>query len=179
MITLLSQFSLFADYNRLMNQRQYAACAQLSDSERDAERGAFFGSISGTLNHLLVGDILWLQRFATHPSSSVALAEVSELARPESLGAMLFQDFAELRQQREWLDQVFIDWIDNLDDVALQDDIRYRNMAGKEFCKPYAYLINTLFLHQVHHRGQITTLLSQAGIDFGDTDLVEIIPETA
>jgi uncharacterized damage-inducible protein DinB len=178
MITLHSQFSLFADYNRLMNERQYAACAQLSDSKRDAERGAFFGSISGTLNHLLVGDILRLQRFATHPSRSAALAGVSELPRPESLDTILFQDFIMLRQRREWLDQVFIDWIDALDDAALQDDIRYRNMAGEEFRKPYGYLINTLFLHQVHHRGQITTLLSQAGIDFGDTDLIEIIPES-
>jgi len=59
----------------------------------------------------------------------------------------------------------------------MDECIFYLNMAGNAFSKPFLSLINHLFLHQVHHRGQVTTLLSQFGVDFGDTDLIEIIGE--
>ena len=54
---------LMARYNRWMNERLYALCAGLDDDERKRDRGAFFGSIHGTLNHLLWGDRMWLGRF--------------------------------------------------------------------------------------------------------------------
>jgi uncharacterized damage-inducible protein DinB len=172
---LLEQFKLFAVYNRLMNERLYAASGELPDAELRRDRGAFFKSVLGTLNHIMVGDIVWLQRFAGHPGSAQVLAYVSGLPRPAALSTILFDDLARLGEERARLDRLIIDWIDALSAAALEDDLTYANMSGKVYTQCYAGLISHLFLHQVHHRGQATTLLSQSGVDFGDTDLIEIL----
>lgn len=171
------QLILFAEYNQLMNQRQYAAAAKLSKTDLCEDKGAFFKSVIGTLNHILVGDIVWLKRFAVHPSSSKVLSYISELEKPKSLGEILFRDLGELGAEREKVDEIIIKWIEQLSDKDINGCISYTNMAGKSFSKPLLSLINHLFLHQVHHRGQITTLLSQCDVDFGETDLIEIINE--
>src|SRR6188768_3915002 len=83
----------YAHYNRLANERLYEACARLSDEERRRDLGAFFGSVHGTLNHLLLGDRIWMTRFegGSHPSTN--------------LGAILFDRFADLREARRQMDQ--------------------------------------------------------------------------
>jgi uncharacterized damage-inducible protein DinB len=76
MVGMKEQFQLFAEYNRLMNARLYDAASQLSDSDLRKDRGAFFRSVIGTLNHILVGDIIWLKRFSKHPASEAALGHI-------------------------------------------------------------------------------------------------------
>ncbi len=160
-----------------MNQRLFDSAAQLSNEELKKDRLAFFKSVLGTLNHIMVGDIIWLKRFAEHSSSKSALSYVSKLDKPDSLDAMLFNDIESLKKEREIIDEVIVQWVKNLTEADISDYISYENMAGKPFKKQFSSLISHLFLHQVHHRGQATTLLSQSGIDFGDTDLIEIIDE--
>jgi uncharacterized damage-inducible protein DinB len=160
-----------------MNRRQYSAAAEISEAELWEDRGAFFKSVIETLNHILVGDILWLKRFAAHPSSSEALSYVNELEKPKTLDTILFKSLEELNSEREKIDRTIIVWSRKLVDNDLTDCISYTNVAGKSFSKPFVSLINHLFLHQTHHRGQVTTLLSQFGVDFGETDLIEIIDE--
>ena len=174
---LTNQLVLLAKYNQLMNQRQYAAAAQLSEADLYEDKGAFFKSIFGTLNHILVGDIIWLRRFSEHPSSKKALSYIRALEKPESLDERLFADLGELNAERETVDEVIVQWVKKLSANDLGECISYSNMAGQSFSKPFLGLVNHLFLHQVHHRGQVTTLLSQCGIDFGETDLIEIIGE--
>ncbi|MEN8251048.1 MAG: DinB family protein [Bacteroidota bacterium] len=173
----INQFILLAEYNLLMNQRQYAAAANLSKTDLCEDKGAFFKSVLGTLNHVMVGDIVWLKRFAGHPSSRESLSYICELEKPRSLDATLFIDFGELKAEREIIDRIIVNWIKQLSDSDVNECISYSSMAGKSFSKPFVSLINHLFLHQVHHRGQVTTLLSQFGVDFGETDLIEIINE--
>ncbi len=168
---------LLAKYNRLMNQRQYSAASALSSTELNKNQKAFFKSISGTLNHILIGDIIWLKRFSALPVCKEALSCFVAVEPPKSLNAILFQDFNELSIERKRVDEVIVDWIDSLTDDTLTQCLPYQNMAGKEFGKPLGSLIHHLFLHQVHHRGQVTTLLSQYGIDFGETDILEMIDE--
>jgi len=174
-MSTIDSFILLAKYNQLMNQRQYAAAATLPLAELQADKGAFFKSILGTLNHILIGDIIWLKRFAQHPSSKKALAPITQFQQPTSLNDTIFTDLNKLRVEREKLDQVIVEWVSQLTDCDLEKCITYSNMAGKSFSKNYQSLIHHLFLHQVHHRGQVTTLLSQCGVDFGETDLIEII----
>lgn len=174
-MTMIDQFRLYADYNRLMNVRQYDAAARLSDSELRDDRGAFFKSVLGTLNHLLVADTLWLKRFATHPASASALAAVVVMRKPVALNEILYDDLDELRRQRVVLDEMIVRWLAGLAEADLQDALTYDSMTRGRFCKPLAGLVSHFFLHQVHHRGQVTTLLSQSGVDFGETDLVEIV----
>lgn len=174
---MLEQFSLMAEYNKLMNERQYDAASKLTDPDIREDRGAFFKSVLGSLNHIMVGDIVWLKRFAKVSPSRETLAYVQALNNPDSLDSIIFTDLVELREARSKIDNEIIAWINGLADSELGKCISYTNMVGKQYKKPFASLLNHLFLHQVHHRGQVTTLLSQYGVDFGETDLVEIIQD--
>ena len=173
----LQQIKLLSEYNQLMNQRLYEAVSKLSEKEIKEDRGAFFKSLLGTLNHILVGDIIWLSRFSVHSSSRDALSYFTYVGKPNSLSDIIFTDFNELKKEREKIDDIIIQWITSLKEKDLNSHISYKNMAGSSFKKEFSSLINHLFLHQVHHRGQATTLLSQYGVDFGETDLIEIINE--
>ena len=174
---LINQLQLLAEYNELMNRRQYKAASQLSIQELNLDQKAFFKSVLGTLNHILIGDIIWLKRFSELPICKKPLLYFSEKNQPESLSSIIFQDFDELREEREKVDKLIVSWLSKLSDEKLNQCLSYNNMAGKTFNKPLGSLIHHLFLHQVHHRGQVTTLLSQYGIDFGETDILEMIEE--
>jgi uncharacterized damage-inducible protein DinB len=150
-----------AAYNRWMNERLYALCAGLSDEERKRERGAFFRSIHGTLNHLLLGDRVWLGRFLGAP---FAVA---------SLDQELYADFAELRAERERTDREIAAWAGALAPADFAGTLRYTsflNPAPRSY--PFWVAATHFFNHQAHHRGQLTTLLMQAGVDPGVTDLI-------
>jgi uncharacterized damage-inducible protein DinB len=56
-------FEIYAAYNAWVNERLYDAASHIPDAEYRRDRGAFFGSLHGTLNHLLVGDRIWMRRF--------------------------------------------------------------------------------------------------------------------
>ncbi len=178
-MSILDQFNLYAEYNRLMNRRLFAAAGQLSREQLLSDRGAFFKSVLGTLNHVLVGDIIWLQRFGSPPASAAALGYVTRLDPPQSLDSLLYDNLEDLGTERDKIDDIIVRWIDTLAEPDLDDSLSYRNMAGIPQCKPAASLISHLFLHQVHHRGQATTLISQFGVDFGDSDLLEMIDESS
>ena len=165
-----------ATYNKWMNEKIYQAAGKLSNTALKEDRSAFFHSIFGTLNHLMVGDIIWLKRFATHPSSAAALQKVSQLTQPRSLDQILFDDFSQLHKQRRWLDEEILVWISSLKEIDLKGTLRYHNMKAIPAEKPHALLIFHFFNHQTHHRGQLSTLLFQAGEEIGATDLIEIIP---
>ena len=176
-MSTLGQFKLFADYNKLMNQRIVESAGQLSEAQLKNDRGAFFKSVLGTLNHIIVGDIIWLTRFCSHPASEKALEYFRTLDHPQSLDSVLFDDLKNLQEERAKIDEIIINWIAGLSEKDLEDRLSYQNMAGEPQKKPVESLVSHLFLHQVHHRGQATTLISQSGVDFGETDLLEIIDE--
>lgn len=176
-MSLKHHFELLATYNQWMNSKVYEAASRLSEQELARDRGAFFGSILGTLNHLVVADTIWLKRFATHPSCLASLREVADLPSPTGLDQILFKDFASLAEHRGWLDQKIINWIAELSDGDLDFVLSYSNTKGVPANKRYSSLVLHFFNHQTHHRGQISTLLSQAGEDVGVTDLLALIPE--
>src|SRR3546814_11856105 len=89
-----------------MNERLYAAAATLPAAELARDRGAFFGSIVGTLNHLVVADTIWLQRFAKLPAPHAALDAVRALPAPGRLDDMPFPEFDALAAHRRWLDAI-------------------------------------------------------------------------
>lgn len=151
---------LMARYNGWMNARLLALCADIPDPERRRDRGAFFRSIHGTLNHLLYGDLAWLGRFTGEP------------AVLPTMGVDLYDDFDELRRARAALDARLVDWVDTLTDDWLHQPFAYTSKVdGLTREIPTWTLVVHLFNHQTHHRGQLTTLLSQLGLDPGVTDL--------
>lgn len=165
-----------ASYNELMNARLYEAASQLPISELTRNRNAFFGSILATLNHIAVGDTIWLKRFARHPANYSVLEKILALPDPYSLDHQLFSDLESLASYRKMLDVVILDWAEILDESELDHALQYASVKGIISKKNFFSLIMHFFNHQTHHRGQASTLLFQAGIDIGVTDLVSIIP---
>ena len=151
----------FARYNRWQNQSVYAAAGTLPDGTRKRNMGAFFRSIHGTLNHLVVGDQLCLDRFEGVPTSIT------------SLDQELHDDFDELTKKRELTDNRLDRLVASLDDTRLSGTLKFRRLSGDkgELTLPVSIVLMQLFNHQTHHRGQVTTLLMQCGVDVGVTDL--------
>lgn len=169
-------FVLLADYNQWMNRKLYDAAATLPHAALIADRGAFFKSILGTFNHLVVADTIWLKRFRAHPSRPEALAALDDVPTPVALDTMLYPDLAQLRGRREYLDQIILGWVESLDGEVLASELDYTSSRGVPGRRVVCAVLMHFFNHQTHHRGQLTTLLSQAGVDVGVTDLLVRIP---
>lgn len=152
-----------AAYNTAANRRLYAACALLPDTARRRDRGAFFGSIHGTLNHLMVGDLIWMARFEGGEAPSTGL------------DAELYARFDALEQARLALDRRIEAFFAALDADALAGEIAYINNQGRRFVDPLTLLLPHFFNHQTHHRGQVHALLSQAGIEAPVLDLHRVL----
>lgn len=152
-----------ASYNRWQNESLYGAAGTLSDAQRKEPRGAFFGSIHGTLNHLLWGDQMWMSRFAGTPKPKAS-------GIPGSTD--MFETWDDLEREREAFDQVISNWADKLEPTWLEGDLTwFSGAAGREMTKPKWMLVTHLFNHQTHHRGQVHCMLTQCGLKPGATDL--------
>ena len=160
-----THFLTFARYNRWANRRLYAAAAGLTDAQYREDRGAFFGSLRGTLNHLLVGDRVWFNRFS------------GEGVNPPSLDAILHDGFEDLRAAREAEDERILAVAAALDDSRLDRPFAYRSMDGSPVELPLGQLLAHAFNHQTHHRGQAHTLLTQFGLAVPALDLVYFLRE--
>ena len=156
----LSHFETLTAYNRWANTRLYEACAGLGDAARKRDRRAFFGSIHNTLNHILVGDRLWLDRVEGIDSDAVTLDRV------------LFDDFDALRGARIAEDDRLGGVLANMDEERIAGDLAYRNVAGEPFRTPMRLVLTHLFNHQTHHRGQVHGMLSHAGVPPPELDLI-------
>lgn len=143
---------MLARYNTLANRRLYEACARLSDAERKRCREAFFCSIHGTLNHLMVGDEIWLARFCGEEVPST------------NLDAAPYEDFEELRAARRVRDVRIEAFAASLDEEFLNGKVRYENNQGRILEDPVRLLVAHFFNHQTHHRGQIHDMLSKTAV---------------
>ncbi|MGB5706904.1 MAG: DinB family protein [Arenicellales bacterium] len=170
-------FELLANYNRWMNENIYHVATKLDPETLYQDLGAYFSSIGGTLNHIMVADIIWLKRFLSHPSEFSALTSVAKLPAPGSLNQILHRNLNQLTRARKNLDQTLIELCQELNHQDLNVSLTYQNTKGITFSKPFSALVQHLFNHQTHHRGQVTTLFSQCGLNPGVTDLLAIIPE--
>lgn len=153
-----------ARYNRWQNRSLYGAADGLTEKERKRDRGAFFGSIHGTLSHIYCGDMLWLHRF----TGTTPLPPARSIA--ETPAAM--PDWAKLTAARAALDDTIIAWADALTAADLAGTLSWLSMsAGTNFTRPRGMLVTHFFNHQTHHRGQVHCLLTQCGAKPDDTDL--------
>ena len=140
---------MLAAYNEWANQRVYDAAAGLPDEDYRADRGAFFGSLHGTLNHILVGDRIWMRRFTGTGNS------------PRRLEGILYDDFGELRAARQAEDARIAAYIAGLSEADLDGLVRYRTLRDPtEIEQPLVPLLLHFFNHQTHHRGQAHCLLT-------------------
>ncbi len=166
-----------ADYNRWMNARLHEAAARLPEAALMADRGAFFGSLFGTLNHIAVADTLWLHRFAGLPGHAWMTSRMAQFPKPQALAERLADSLAPLSHYRVRVDAVIDDFAQRLVADDLEQILHYTTTDGRSQAKPLAPLLQHFFNHQTHHRGQASTLLFQAGVDIGVTDLAALIPQ--
>lgn len=175
-MTRTEHFAFLAQYNQWMNAKVYAAASQLTPAELHLDRRAFFGSIFGTLNHVAVGDTLWLRRFAQHPACFPSLRQAAQLLEdPAGLQVTLFPDLAPLTAYRETLDRLINAFTAELAEADLDTDLAFRSTNGVDHRKDFHGVLMHFFNHQTHHRGQASTLLTQAGVDVGVTDLLVLL----
>jgi uncharacterized damage-inducible protein DinB len=151
-----------AAYNAEMNRRIYAAAGKLTDAERNEDRRLFWGSLHGTLNHLLWGDRVWMARFAGWPKPGQAMKQSTRL----------YADFAELAAARVEADAAISAWAAGVEQRWLDEDLTWFSGAmQREMRLPRSLLVTHMFNHQTHHRGQVHAALTWFGQDPGDTDL--------
>ena len=175
-MSLLSNLQLMSQYNQWMNQKVYQVVDQLEEDELKCDLGAFFGSILATLNHIYVADIIWLKRFSSHEIAYQSLKGLPELSSYTALNQIVSSDLATLIQLRQKLDTIIIDWCQEIESEDLATHLEYFDTKGNAYCKNFGQLIHHFFNHQTHHRGQVSTLITQQGLDIGVTDLLKIIP---
>jgi uncharacterized damage-inducible protein DinB len=160
---LTQHFRMLAAYNTLANERLYESCGALTDAELRRKRPAFFKSILGTLNHIMVGDRIWLARFAGEEVPSTGL------------DAILYDDFEQLRAARIYEDTRIEDLFKTIDAAFLEGTIEYTNNEGRLFIDPVPLLLGHFFNHQTHHRGQIHDLLIQTDVSPPVLDMHRVI----
>lgn len=158
-----AHFQMLALYNRMANQRLYAKAAELDDAEYRKPRAGSFGSIHELLNHILLGDRIWMARF-----------EGGGEPTPR-LNTVLFDEFPALRAAREEQDVAIESFFNRMDAAFLDGSFPYVNNAGKNYVETAGVAVAHFFNHQTHHRGQVHVMLSQTGVQPPSLDLHRII----
>jgi uncharacterized damage-inducible protein DinB len=163
-----SYIRTMAAYNSEMNRRLYAAASRLSDAERKQQRGAFWGSLHGTLVHILWGDRQWMSRFDGWERPTA----------PIKKSAGMLEDYAELCGARVEADQRIERWAARVEEAWLDRDMTwFSGAAQREVTAPTRLLVTHFFNHQTHHRGQAHALITAAGEKTQDTDLFLVVPQ--
>jgi uncharacterized damage-inducible protein DinB len=145
-----THFRMLSQYNRWANERLYLAASQLSRAALALDRGAFFRSILGTLNHLLVTDCLWMSRLeGTSP-------------RGVKLNTILHETLGDLHAARRTHDQKIVEFVHELTEERLAETLAYETTSGAPQSQPLHEVLAHIFNHQTHHRGQAHHLVGQA-----------------
>jgi len=160
---LLDSFRILARYNRGANARLYDCCAQLDPVEYRLQRRGSFGSVHALLNHMLLGDRIWMSRFAGGGKTTPPLDTV------------LFDTFAELHPARLKEDEEIEAFFEKTDEDFLRRPLRYTNSLGKDSTYPAPLAVLHFFNHQTHHRGQVHVMLSQTNVKPPALDLPRIL----
>ncbi|MDO6963695.1 DinB family protein [Rhizobium alvei] len=154
-------FLMFADYNRWANRKVYETVATLSEEEQNRNLGAFFPTPMATLNHILVADRIWMKRLTGQGEA------------PKALDEILFTDFDGLREARQAQDEILIDYIEKLDETALDGDFSFTPLVSPEpITQKLGPTLSHVFNHQTHHRGQVHMMLTMLGKPSLALDLV-------
>ncbi|MBP2300036.1 DinB family protein [Azospirillum picis] len=161
-----SHFETLARYNRWANRQLCDVAAQVSDAQYREDRGAFFGSLRGTLNHILAVDRLWLERIE------------GSGPKPSSLDGILHDGFAGLRAAREAEDERLLRVASQTPAERFGSTLAYRSTEGEHYELPFAQVLTHVFNHQTHHRGQAHTLLGQFGLKTPVLDFVYFLLES-
>lgn len=176
-MNLTDYTALMARYNTWMNEKLYALVRAMPAEAVQQDRGAFFGSIFRTLDHIASADVIWLKRFSAALGAPETLADIAAYPDTQRLDAPMTGSVQELCELRPLIDGAIEAWTATLDERVLSAAISFRRLNGEPYTKRLFPLLMHFFNHQTHHRGQVTTLFTQAGVDVGVTDLAVLVPD--
>lgn len=160
---LPAYFRLLASYNRIANERLYERCAKLDDHQYRKSREGSFGSIHALLNHILLGDRIWMVRFEGGGKETPALASI------------ISDDFVELRAARVREDARIEQFFDQVYEAFFSRSFAYLNSQGKPYVETAPVAVAHFFNHQTHHRGQVHVMLSQTEVAPPSLDLHRVL----
>jgi uncharacterized damage-inducible protein DinB len=159
-----NHFKFLAEYNRKANLELFAILDREDPAILRKQTGIYFKSILGTLSHILLSDIAWLGRLiAKDEGLRVVVGALPAVGLPGVVDKT-WQDWTEFRSARDAVDAAYAKLIQALPEGRFEETFHYQNLKGEPQSKPLWVILEHLFNHQTHHRGQIATLLDQAGI---------------
>lgn len=164
-------------YNQRINRQLMHCCLPLPVKVLEQDSQSFFTNIISYWNHLLFGDLILLTRLAQHNIGQLALADFASFPSPKFPQDIYYQELPQLNMCRQQLDELIIRFCQKLTDNECEQAISYTTTEGELLTKRVGDVIQHLFNHQTHHRGQLSCVLSQCGVDYGCMDLPVIVPE--
>ncbi|REL25984.1 damage-inducible protein DinB [Thalassotalea euphylliae] len=176
-MSLPKNFQMMAHYNQRINRQLLTICRQQPGALLNQPTGSFFETIIDYWNHLLFGDLILLGRLADNRIANFSPEILAGLPTPQSPTDRYFESLDELIDARQQLDQLIITFCQQLTEQDCTTHIRYTTTEGDEISKLAGDVIQHLFNHQTHHRGQLTCVMSQFGIDYACMDLPVVVSE--
>jgi uncharacterized damage-inducible protein DinB len=175
MSSMVKHFQMMSVYNQRINEQLIHCCNSLSNEQLNEETHSFFPTIIAYWNHILFGDLILLFRLASNNIANLSVDDFSKLPTAKSPQDIYCHHFTDLVILRRKVDVLINTYCAHLTDEECSQSISYTTTEGQRITKPVAEVTQHLFNHQTHHRGQLTCLLSQRGIDYGCMDLPVII----
>ena len=176
-MSLVNNFRMLSRYNQRINKQLMQTCIALPEALLTKESHSFFPTILSYWNHLLFGDLILLGRLASYTTDLLQPEDLAQFPKPKTPRDIYYQQLPELMAARFTLDEVLIRFCENLTDEDCRQKICYTSTEGEVITKVVGDVIQHLFNHQTHHRGQLTCVLSQFSVDYGCMDLPVIVSE--
>lgn len=174
---MLAYIRTMAQYNQWMNERLMLVCDELSADQMKADLGAFFHSILGTWNHIMIGDLIWMRRLAGHEDLPLNRSLLEGWPAIDQLNQIILTNWSEFKEKRRQLDEQLLRLSRDLKPQQLGDSLQYKTTTGDVYENKIWLILTHLFNHQTHHRGQLTDLIHQQGVNPGVTDLIAMCRE--
>jgi len=176
-MSLAKNFTMLSHYNQRMNEQLLSCCIELPQTSLEQTTQSFFPTIIHYWNHLIFGDVILLSRLAANGIAQLSSNDMAAFPIPKTPQDIYFHNLADLVPVRRQLDQLIIRYCQQLTEADCEKFISYTSTEGESICKAAADVTQHIFNHQAHHRGQLTCVLSQFGVDYGCMDLPMIVPE--
>ena len=176
-MNLASNFKMLSIYNLRMNAQLLECCNKLPPEKLTVDTKTFFPSIISYWNHLMFGDLIMMNRLAINEIGSLTTIDLDPFPKPVSTKDTYYDNLSDIENVRARIDNLIFEWCSALTDKDCEQSLTYRTTEGKEISRRVSDVIQHMFNHETHHRGQLTCILSFNGVDYGCTDLPMIVPE--
>lgn len=174
---LANNFKMMAHYNQRINNQLMDLCLSLPEHKLNQETHSFFPNIINYWNHILFGDLILMRRIADQNLAGLSLNRFEELPTPSSPTDIYSSSLSDFSLLRDKVDRLILEFCLGLSEQECEFVFSYTTTEGQQITKSLADVLQHLFNHQTHHRGQLTCVLSQFDIDYGCMDLPVIVSE--